>query len=137
MLENCEEGSSNSVPVWPYVAIATLFLVGFGGSRAYNKVRDKLRVEREDKRKQLDMAILNPVRQSAVSRAVSKSSEATLGKNLQKIQSFGYEVNDRANSELLESESSYSGSTIPNDNIPIDFEFQDLGLNIKGSGRVF
>ena len=57
-----------------------LFLMGFGGSRAYNKVRDKLRVEREDKRKQLDMAILNPVRQSAVSRALSKSSEATLEK---------------------------------------------------------
>ncbi len=142
LFEVCEEGSTISVPIWPYVAIVCVTLAAYGISKLYTRVRNTRRDNREEHRHQIDLLVLNPARQSEVRRKISNTNDS--GTNLDRLKAFGYIGDDEAKGkeeqrpDASTSSSSFAGALELSDMAPkfqIDFRFENLGLNIKGSGK--
>ena len=146
LFEVCKEGSNISFPIWPYVLMVAVSLGAYCLTKLYTYIRNKERDKREDHRKQMDMAIMNPARQSAIERTIAERTTSENDAN--KLKSLGYigeeevkEIAEKGHSSLLEkrAESSIASSSelsaIADTKFKIDFKFENLGLDIKGSGK--
>ena len=97
--------------------------------RLRDRYRDQRETGRKEEEKRVQMSIMNPARTSSILRAVSsKISRKTEQKKFLEDKNLSHIVD-------VSQEGRKRGPSLSKRPFNINFEFKDLGLNIKGSGK--
>ena len=132
-LSACSPGTDKPVDIWVYILIVVSFVSFWGMRRLMFRLRDRYRDQRETGRKEeekrVQMSTMNPARTSSILRAVSsKISRKTEQKKFLEDNNLSHIVD-------VPQEGRKRGPSLSKRPFNINFEFKDLGLNIKGSGK--
>ena len=133
LMEDCPAGTDKPHPIWPYVALVVFILLTFVAVKIFFKLRDDQRLaragvrEREESVGQYEMQ-MNPARMSNVIPMLEAhvGDKRAISARLKQAGLTEYDVEDP---KLLNQPSSDSSR------FSIDFTFEKLGLNVKGTGK--